>query len=147
MIRKILVASDGALLSEHVMENAIELAKATGASIVGLIVTEPYPLTMYADLMLLGIETVRDYQDQERELANRVLAPIERAAESAAVTYSSASVCSGSPADAIVATAEQQGCDLICIALGDYHGLLGAHLGKETSKVLTRARIPVLVCH
>ena len=114
---------------------------------VGLMVAEPFPLALYGDLMLLGTEPVRRYHDQERQLAQRVLAPVEQAAEAAGLSYSGSFVSSRSPADAIVAAAEKQGCDLICIASGDYHGFLGVHLGKETTKVLTHARVPVLVCH
>jgi nucleotide-binding universal stress UspA family protein len=79
-------------------------------------------------------------------LAQHVLAPIERTAETAGVSYSGSSVSSGSPADAIVATAEQQGCDLICMASEDHRDLLGVHLGSETTRVLTHARVPVLIC-
>lgn len=147
MIRKILISSDGTALSQPAVKSGIELAKATGASVLGLLVTEPYPLRFYGDLMLSGIEPMQHYQDQERQLAQRALAPIAQAAESAGVRYSGSSVSSGSPADAIIATAEQQGCDLICIATENHHDFLGVHLDRETTRVLTHARVPVLVCH
>ncbi len=147
MIRKIMVASDGSELPETAVKSAIELAKATGASVLGLLVTEPYPLRMYGDLMLRGIELMQKYHDQERRLAQRILAPMEHAAETAGVRYSGSSVSSGSPADAIVAAAEQQRCDLICIASRDHRDWLGVHLGKEAAKILTYARVPVLLCH
>lgn len=146
MIRKILISSDGSTLSEHAVKSGIELAKATGASVVGLLVTEPYPLRMYGDLMLSGIEPMQHYHDEERRLAQRALAPIERAAQTAGVRYSGSSVSSRSPAEAIIATAEEQGCDLICIAAENRHDLLGVHLGKEAARVLTHARVPVLLC-
>jgi nucleotide-binding universal stress UspA family protein len=146
MIRKILIASEGAALSENAVRSAIELARATGASVLGLMVTEPFPLKMYGDLMLRGVEPVQQYQDHERELAQRLLAPMERAAASAGVSYIGSSVSSRSAADAIVATAEHEGCDLICIAPHNHRDRLGVHLGKEAAKVLTHARVPVLVC-
>jgi len=147
MIRKILIPSDGSRVSEHAVKSGIELAKATGASVVGLLVTEPYPLKMYGDLMLSGIGSLQHYHDQERQLARHVLAPLEHAAETAGVSYSSSSVAARSSAEAIIATAEQQGCDLICMATENHHDLLGVHLGKEATKVLTHARVPVLICH
>ena len=147
MIRKILIPSDGSAVSERAINSAIELAKATGASLLGFMVTEPYPLKLYGDLMLRGIGAVQHYDDEERQLSQRVLAPLERAAHSAGVRYSGYSVSSRSPADAIVATAEHEGCDLICMGLRDHHKLLGDHLDPETTKVLTHAKVPVLVCH
>lgn len=147
MIRKILISSDGSALSERAVKSGIELAKATGASVVGLLVTEPYPLRMYGDLMLSGLEPMQHYYDEERQLAQRALAPIEQAAQTAGVRYSGSSVSSRSPGEAIIATAEQQGCDLICIAAENHRDLLGVHLGKETTRVLTHARVPVLLCH
>jgi nucleotide-binding universal stress UspA family protein len=147
MIRKILIPSDGSTLSARAVQSGIELAKATGAAVVGLMVIDPYPLKMYGDLMFKGIEPMQHYHDEERQLALRALAPIETAAGAAGVRYSSSSMSSRSPADAIIATADQEGCDLICMATKDHRDLLGVHLGKETVKVLTHARVPVLVCH
>ena len=147
MIRKILIPSDGSNLSEHAVKSGIELAKATGASVVGLMVTEPYPRKMYGELMLCGVQPLRHHHDQERQLAQRVLAPIEHAAEEAGVGYSSCSVSGRSLADAIIATAEHEGCDLICMASENQRDLLGVHLQKDATKVLTQARIPVLICH
>lgn len=146
MIRKIQIPSDGPDFSERAVESAMELAKATGASVVGCVVTEPYPLRMYGDLMFRGIETVRDYNSEERLLSQRSLAKVERAAAIAGVRYAGYSVSSHSPADAIIAAAEDEGCDLIGIAVHDHHNLFGGRLDEETTKVLTHTKVPVLVC-
>ncbi len=114
---------------------------------VALMVTEPYPRKMYGELMLSGIEPLRHYHDQERQLAERVLAPIEHAADAAGVGYSSCCVSGRSLADAIIATAEHEGCDLICMASENQRDLLGVHLARDATRVLTHARIPVLICH
>ena len=50
------------------------------------------------------------------------------------------------PADAILQVAKQQRCDLIVMASHGRRGLAGILLGSETQKVLTHAKIPVLVC-
>ena len=147
MIRKILIPSDGPDFSERAVESAMELAKATGASVVGCVVTEPYPLRMYGDLMLRGIDTVREYNSEERLQSQRRLAKVERAAAAAGVGYAGYAVSSHSPADAIIATAEDEGCDLICIALRDRHNFFGSYLDHELTKVLTHTKVPVLVCH
>jgi nucleotide-binding universal stress UspA family protein len=50
------------------------------------------------------------------------------------------------PAEAIVATAKEQGCDLIVMA-SHGHGAVGRLLlGSEALKVLTLSAVPVLIC-
>ena len=147
MIQKILIPSDGSALANHAVTSGIDLAKATGASVVGLAVTEPYPLDMYGELMLSGINPLQQFHAEERKLAERALAPMEQAAKAAGVKYRSSSVESRSRADAIVATAEREGCDLICMASEDRRGLLRAHLSSETAWILTHTTVPVLICH
>lgn len=147
MIRKILVSSDGSALADRAVNKAIELAKATGASVVGLMVTAPCPFTPYGDPMLLGIESVPHYDDEEQQLTQQILEPIKQAAQAAGVQYAGCSVSSRSPGDAIVSTAEHEGCDLICMVMHPCLSLLGANLDKITARVLARSRVPVLLCH
>lgn len=147
MIRKILISSDGSALAERAVLKAIELAKVTGASVVGLMVTEPYPLSMYGEPTLPGAETAAHYDDEEQQLSQQILEPIKQAAQAAGVQYAGCSVSSRSPGDAIVATAEHEGCDLICMAMHHYLSLLGANLDRITTRVLARSKVPVLLCH
>ena len=50
------------------------------------------------------------------------------------------------PAEAILKIASQRKCDLIVMASHGRRGLAGVLLGSETQKVLTHAKVPVLVC-
>ena len=74
-----------------------------------------------------------------------MLEPIAQAAATAGVSYKGYAMSSRSTADAIVGTAEQQDCDLICMASHGRRGIAGVLLGSETNKVLTHSNIPVLV--
>ena len=49
------------------------------------------------------------------------------------------------PADATLAIAKKNKCDLIFMASHGRRGLASVLLGSETQKVLTHTRIPVLV--
>jgi nucleotide-binding universal stress UspA family protein len=49
------------------------------------------------------------------------------------------------PADAIVAAAKRNKCDLIFIASHGRHGFKASMLGSQTHKVLAQSKIPVLV--
>jgi len=147
MIKRILVYSDGSPMAEHAAKQGVELAKATGASVIGLALAAPYPLRLYGELMVSGVQTLQHYRQQAGASAQAVLAPLEQAAKAAGIGYTASAVTGSSLAEAIVATAEAQGCDLICMGAQDHRDLLGVHLGKEMERVLTKARMPVLVCH
>ena len=58
-----------------------------------------------------------------------------------------ATVCETSdhPYDAILRTADANGCDLILMTSHGRKGLAAVLLGSETRKVLTHAKVPVLV--
>jgi len=51
----------------------------------------------------------------------------------------------GNPAEEILATAEDKGCDLIVMGTHGVGGIVEAMVGSTTRKVLRHARIPVLV--
>ena len=63
----------------------------------------------------------------------------------AGVPCETAQVTSDFPAEAILEAARKRKCDLIVMASHGRHGLAGVLLGSETQKVLTHAKIPVLV--
>jgi len=66
-------------------------------------------------------------------------------ARAAGVPVKCVSVTSDYPADSIIKVASEQGCDLIFMASHGRRGLSGILLGSETQKVLTHAKVPVLV--
>jgi nucleotide-binding universal stress UspA family protein len=51
------------------------------------------------------------------------------------------------PYQAIIAMAEDRGCDLIVMASHGRSGISAVVLGSVTNKVLTHTKTPVLVCH
>ena len=50
------------------------------------------------------------------------------------------------PAEGIVATAKDKGCDLIVMASHGRRGLSRVLLGSQAVSVLTHSTIPVLIC-
>jgi len=146
MINKILIPSDGSAHSERAVEKGIELAKATGASIVAFTVTEPYPVRKYGDLIMEGIAPLKTYGEQVQQAAKRVLAAVEQRVKAAGLRFEGYMASSESPAEAIVEAADKHGCDLICMASHGRKGPASVLLGSETTKVLTHAKISVFVC-
>ncbi|HEY2928277.1 universal stress protein, partial [Piscinibacter sp.] len=77
--------------------------------------------------------------------AARYLGVIEKAAKAAGVPCECLRITSDFPADVILQTARKRRCDLIVMASHGPHGLSALLLGSETHKVLTHAKLPVLV--
>ena len=63
------------------------------------------------------------------------------------MSYDTIQVENEQPFQAIIAAAENKGCDLIVMASHGRSGLSGVLLGSVTNKVLTHTKTPVLVCH
>ena len=79
-------------------------------------------------------------------MADKHLAVIEKAAKEMGVACDIVRATSDHPYEAILKTAQDQGCDLIMMASHGRRGVRGLLLGSETHKVLTHTKMPVLVC-
>lgn len=143
MLSKMLVPTDGSELSLKAVHGAIELAKKLGSSLVGMTVTEPYPLPQMARHS--PIESHAHYDERLREEGAARLVPLTEAARAAGVAVTTVIVNSASPFEAIIRTAEENGCDSIVMSSHGRRGISGLLLGSETQKVLTHSKIPVLV--
>ena len=66
------------------VSSCIDLAQAMGSAVLGLAITKPYPLKMYGDLMVAGVEPLRRYRARNFQDANQTLAPLAAAAKSVA---------------------------------------------------------------
>jgi nucleotide-binding universal stress UspA family protein len=146
MYKHILVPTDGSKLSQHAARHALAIAKATGARVTGLFVA-PAP----TPLVFKGLVPVRHLQPDEHatliaKAAKRYLGDIQAAAAAAAVAFEGITVEGEFPAEAILKIAARRRCDLIVMASHGRRGLSGILLGSETQKVLTQAKVPVLVC-
>jgi nucleotide-binding universal stress UspA family protein len=75
-----------------------------------------------------------------------VLDRAANAAKDAGVSCETIQVENGQPHQAIIAAAEDKGCDLIVMSSHGRSGLSMLLIGSVTNKVLAQAKIPVLVC-
>jgi nucleotide-binding universal stress UspA family protein len=71
---------------------------------------------------------------------------VANAAKEAGVSCKTFQVENGQPHQAIIAAAEDKGCDLIVMSSHGRSGLAMLLIGSVTNKVLTQAKTPVLVC-
>jgi nucleotide-binding universal stress UspA family protein len=146
MYKHILIPTDGSALSRKAIVNGVKLAKAVGAKVTGLFAAPPATPVVYEDFVPVGYMTPQQHAALIEKTASRYLGVIEKAAKRAGVACKCVRVTNDFPADAILAIAKKNQCDLILMASHGRRGLASVLLGSETQKVLTQTRIPVLVC-
>ena len=126
MYQHILIPTDGSELAERGVTHGLTLAKSVGAKVSIIYVVEPLPAV------------TGDFASVLDQVAN--------AAKEAGVPCETIQVENGQPHQAIIATAQDKGCDLIVMSSHGRSGLSALLLGSVTNKVLTHAKTPVLVC-
>ena len=142
MYRNILVPTDGSEITAKAVQNAIALAKTTGAKLTALSIKEPFPYSAISEMQ--PVPPQEFYDAQERIATARVKAVADAAAV-AGVTCAANTMEAVHPWEAIVEHAKAQGCDLIVMASHGRRGVSALLLGSETQKVLTHCTMPVLV--
>jgi nucleotide-binding universal stress UspA family protein len=141
MYRHILIPTDGSKLAEHGVTHGLALAKSLGAKVSVIFVVEPF-----SEMTGRFIEAVATYAELRKEQATSVLDHAANGAKEAGVPCETIQVENGQPHQAIIATAEDKGCDLIVMSSHGRSGLSMLLIGSVTNKVLTQTKIPVLVC-
>jgi nucleotide-binding universal stress UspA family protein len=147
MFKHILIPTDGSPQSRKAIASGVQLAKTLGAKVTGLFAAPPATPVVYRNNLPVGITTPSDHARMIEQSAAKYLGVIEQAAKKAGIQFEGVTVTSDYPADTILATAKKKKCDLIVMATHGYRGIRGVLLGSETQKVLTHAKIPVLVLH
>ena len=141
MYRHILIPTDGSKLAERGVVHGLALAKSLGAKVFVIFVVEPF-----SELTGRFQEAVAQYAELRKEQGASTLDHAANAAKEAGVSCETIQVENGQPHQAIIAAAEEKGCDLIVMSSHGRSGLSMLLIGSVTNKVLTEAKIPVLVC-
>jgi nucleotide-binding universal stress UspA family protein len=139
----ILIPTDGADLAQKAVEHGVRLAKALGARVTAVTVTEPFHLFSLAPSQLEY--TRSEYKKHTDAIAAKALGAVSAAADRAGVACETVHVEHEHVFRAIIDAARARGCDLIAMASHGRHGVAAVVLGSETVKVLTHSQIPVLV--
>lgn len=146
MFKKILIPTDGSVLSAQAANKGVAFARQIGAEIVALHVTQPFAATVGFDGMAAAYAiTDEDYDKSAREQSEKYLRQVLDRAETAGVKATGKSVSNFNVADGVVQAAEEEGCDLIFIGSHGRSGLSRLLLGSVTIKVLNIAKNTVLV--
>jgi nucleotide-binding universal stress UspA family protein len=146
MYRQILVATDGSALASNAVDHGIDLAMATGASIIFVTVTGMWSAFDIAAESEQGVQhPMETYEAMARNAAHKILANCEKSAQAGRVKCETVHVADKTPAEGIIATAIEKGCDLIVMASHGRRGLKRMMLGSQTAEVLAYSKVPVLV--
>ena len=146
MFKKFLIATDGSKLAEDAARGAIELAKASGAEVVGFFATPTYNLPIYNDMSFAPVMALEsDFNKHTERLAKKYLGMLDALAKAAGVPFTGQFAASDQPALAIIEAARSQHCDMICMGSHGHGRVAQMLLGSVAAKVLSLCDIPVLV--
>jgi len=141
MYRHILIPTDGSELAERGMAHGLALAKSLGTKVSIIFVVEPF-----SEMTGRLRDAVATYAELRKKEATSALDRAANAAKEAGVSCETVQVENEQPHQAIIAAAEDKGCDLIVMSSHGRSGLSMLLIGSVTNKVLTLAKTPVLVC-
>jgi len=143
LYKKILLPTDGSEYANKAAENAIWIARASGAEIIALNVIETSTLVgLPAEDLIVRIK------EMLKEEGRIALEHIFEMATKNNIEEGDIKVTletkEGSPADIILKTIDEEGIDLVVIGTSGKHGLDRFLLGSVTEKVVRSAKCPVL---
>jgi nucleotide-binding universal stress UspA family protein len=156
MYKNILIPTDGVKTCEIAIAHGVELAAAIGAKVTALHITPKLSPHEILEIYRPGIITsdaegqkaqaaMEHVEQLHKDLADRSLAAIERISKENGVKCETVYVTGQAPADGILKTADDKGCDLIFMTTHGALGIVGAVFGTVTTKVLAHTKVPVLV--
>lgn len=143
MYTHLLVPTDGSLLSDYAVDQALALARKLEARVTLLTVVEPFHVVAYVPEQV--IESRESYERKAKQAADQLLQAAAAKAQAFGVVHATQIAVSEEPHEAIIFMAGSCRCDLIAMASHGRRGVKALVLGSVTAKVLTRSQVPVLV--
>lgn len=144
MYKHILIATDGSELAGKAVTTGLKLAKALGARVTAMTATEPWTAMVGPDGPAFAFP-IEEYEKASAKRAKEILGVVRKEAQSLDVDCATVHV-NDFPAEAIIAAAKNNECDLIVMASHGRRGIARALLGSQAARVVTLSAIPVLIC-
>jgi len=145
MYKKLLVATDGSTLSKKAVRSAVELAASLDADLVALYVVPNYPVSYFEGGVTISTQEIARTEKQWADQGQAIVDAVKATAEARGLKAKGIVARSNLVAEAILAAAKRNKCDLIVMASHGHRGLKRILLGSETQHVLTHSSVPVLV--
>ena len=144
MFKNILIPTDGSEQSQQAVRKGVDLATLHGARVTGVHVIPDYHLLIAYEGAFDPLTEER-IEEEAKSRAETYLGYVRETAGAAGVPCATVCETSDHPYDAILRTCDATSCDLILMTSHGRKGLAAVLLGSETRKVLTHAKVPVLV--
>jgi nucleotide-binding universal stress UspA family protein len=146
MYKHILIATDGSELATKALEHGLALAKQVNARVTVVTVTEPWtPLDMAHEARLHRPDPIGHFEELATAAAKRILDGAALCGNAYGVPCDLVHVNDQHPAEGIVATSKEKGCDLIVMASHGRRGMSRLLLGSQAYKVLSHCSVPALI--
>jgi nucleotide-binding universal stress UspA family protein len=144
MFKHLLVPVDGSDVSKKSLKKVAELAKADGAAVTLVYVSDSLPPTVYSDSTMGYGVTQKDHQKACEAYAKDVFkkAIFVLGAGSKAKTLH---ISNSNLAEGILDGAKKSKADVIVMASHKRTGIKGVLFGSETHEVIVHSKLPVLV--
>lgn len=143
MYKKILLPTDGSEYSKKAAEHALWIAKASGAEIIALSVTDTSSLIgLPLDDVIVRIKEM--LQEEATKSLENVAEVMQKDDKELKITLKTEE---GSPADVVLKTIKEEEIDLVVVGTSGKHGLDRFLLGSVAENVVRSAICPVLVVH
>jgi nucleotide-binding universal stress UspA family protein len=144
MYKHLLIATDGSDLARKAVDQGLALAKALGARVLIVHVTQPWTALTIAKIA--PSFPPDNYDRAAADSAQSILADAALAAKIAGVDCEITHVHDRLPAQGIIDTAGERGVDLIVMSSHGRSGIARLLIGSEANEVVSKSTVPVLIC-
>ena len=146
MYKHILIATDGSALANQAVEHGLALAKQDKARVTVITVTELWSATDIAHEVRQGRpDPIGRYEEVEAAAAKKILDRAAQRATAHGLSCDLVHVKGQHPAEGIIVTANDKGCDLIVMASHGRRGVSRLMLGSKAYEVLSHCKVPALI--
>jgi nucleotide-binding universal stress UspA family protein len=146
MYQNILIATDGSELGGKAVAHGVALAKRLNVPVTMVTVTEGWSALELSHMARQGAKNpVIQFEEMAASAARNILEKAKQVADSQGVRCDTIHVQDQHPAEGIIATAKEKGCDLIVMASHGRRGLDRILLGSQANEVLTHSKVPALI--
>jgi len=146
MYQRILIATDGSDLAGKAVNHGIALAKRLNAPVTVVTVTEGWSALELGRMARQGNPNpIGQFEEMAVAAATSILDKVRQTASAQGVACDVVHVRDQHPAEGIIATAKDKGCDLIVMASHGRRGFDRVLLGSQANEVLTHSKVPALI--
>jgi nucleotide-binding universal stress UspA family protein len=145
MYKHILIPTDGSDVAEKAVTSGIEFARESGARVTLFTAVPEYELPTESAVISGNWVSQEEHALESERKACAILADGAERARAARLAFGTDYAQSNEPWKAIIAAAQQHGCDAIFMGSHGRSGLAAVWHGSQTREVLSHCTLPTLV--